>query len=83
MAEIAADAEAQDVYLSPGDTGRFFAAAVEAAAETWPKWAAVYVTSQPRGPLVYDLEPTAKLVGWRPADQWPTGATEGERPAGL
>lgn len=74
VAEIAADADAQDVFLSPGDAGRFFAAAVEVAAEKLPKWAAVYVTSKPRGPLLYDLEPTAKLVGWKPTEQWPTGA---------
>ena len=32
--EIRQSELAQDVYLSPGDAGRFFAAAVEAA--TWP-----------------------------------------------
>ncbi len=81
VAEIAAEAEAQDVFLSPGDAGRFFAAAVEVATDKLPKWAAVYVTSKPRGLVLYDLEPTATLVGWRPTDQWPTGAVEGERPA--
>lgn len=71
---IAADPEAQDVFLSPGDAGRFFAAAVETPAEKLPGWAAVYVTSKPRGPLLYDLAPTAELVGWSPTEQWPTGA---------
>jgi hypothetical protein len=79
VAEITADPEAQDVFLSPGDAGRFFAAAVEAA--RLPPWAAVYVTSKPLRHLLYDLEPAAKLTGWTPQEQWPTGAVEGERPA--
>lgn len=71
---IAADPEAQDVFLSPGDAGRFFAAAVETDVAKLPGWAAVYVTSKPRGPLLYDLALTEKLVGWSPTEQWPTGA---------
>ena len=75
VAEIASDPEAQDVFLSPGDAGRFFAAAAEA--QKLPPWAAVYVTSKPVRHLLYDLEPAAKLTGWTPAEQWPTGAAEG------
>lgn len=71
---IANSPEDQDVFLSPGDAGRFFAAAVESPPERLPAWAAVYVTSKPVRHLLYDLEPTAKLVGWRPTEQWPTGA---------
>lgn len=74
VAEIAADPEAQDVYLSPGDAGRFFAAAVESDAAKWRKWSAVYVTSRPCGPQLYDLSPATELVGWTPSEQWPTGA---------
>lgn len=75
VAEITADPEAQDVFLSPGDAGRFFAAAVEA--EKLPPWSVVYVTSKPLRHLMYDLEPAARLTGFVPQDQWPTGATEG------
>jgi len=74
VAEIRADAEAQDVYLSPGDAGRFFAAAVDAG--KLPPFAVVNLTSRPVQHLLYDLEPTRQLVGFTPQDQWPTGAEE-------
>lgn len=74
---IAKSPEDQDVFLSPGDAGRFFAAAVETPVEKLPTWAAVHVTSKPLQQLRYDLEPAAKLVGWRPTEEWPTGAEEG------
>jgi uronate dehydrogenase len=77
VAEIAADPESQEVFLSPGDAGRFFAAAVGTPAAGLPRWAVVYVTSRPRGLPLYDLAPAAKLVGWAPTEQWPTGASEG------
>ena len=74
VAEIRADPEAQDVYLSPGDAGQFFAAAV--SAEALPPFAVVNVTSRPVRHLLYDLEPTRKLVGFVPQDVWPTGAED-------
>ncbi len=43
--ELAAIDWAKDVYLSPGDAGRFFACAVEAPADI--KFAIVYATSRP------------------------------------
>ena len=64
----------QDVYLSPGDAGRFFAAAVEA--ESLPPFAIVYVTSRYTHSLRYDLDPVRKLVGYEPQDRWPSGAEE-------
>jgi nucleoside-diphosphate-sugar epimerase len=73
---IANSPEDQDVFLSPGDAGRFFAAAVETPAAKLPTWAAVHVTSKPLRHLRYDLEPAAKLVGWSPVEHWPTGAME-------
>jgi uronate dehydrogenase len=73
---IANSPEDQDVFLSPGDAGRFFAAAVDTPTDKLPAWAAVYVTSKPLRHLLYDLEPAAKLVGWTPTEQWPTGAEE-------
>jgi uronate dehydrogenase len=60
-----------DVYLSPGDAGRFFAAAVEA--EELPPFAVVYATSRPKRKLLYDLSLTRELLGWEPRDTWPEG----------
>jgi nucleoside-diphosphate-sugar epimerase len=74
VAEIAAGELFQDVFLSPGDAGRFFAAAVEAL--TLPPFAVVYATSRFTHRLRYDLSETRRLLGWEPHDRWPTGATE-------
>ena len=75
MAEIAADPEAQDVYLSPGDAGRFAVALV--STEHWPKFAPVYCTSLPVRHLLYDLAPAKALTGFVPLDKWPTGVGNG------
>lgn len=69
--EIAASEWAQDVYLSPADSGRFFACAVEAPEDL--KFAIVYATSRPLHVLRYDLEPTRRLLGYEPREQWPQG----------
>ena len=71
MDEIAAAEWAQDIYLSPGDAGRFFACAVETA--TPISFAVVYATSKPVKILRYDLETTRRLVGYEPKEQWPAG----------
>ncbi len=60
-----------DVYLSPGDAGRFFACAVEAPGPL--PFAVVYATSKPCRQIYYDLEPAEKLLGYRPRDCWPDG----------
>jgi nucleoside-diphosphate-sugar epimerase len=60
-----------DVYLSPGDAGRFFACAVEAPADI--RFTIVYATSKPIRTLVYDLGPTKDLLGYEPRDRWPEG----------
>jgi nucleoside-diphosphate-sugar epimerase len=70
--EIAECDWAQDVYLSPGDAGRFFACAVEAPAEV--RFAIVYATSRPVKTLRYDLEPTRLLLGYEPQERWPQGS---------
>ena len=75
VAEIAASELGQDVFLSPGDAGRFFAAAVEAP--SLPPFAVVYVTSQFTHALRYDLSETKRLLGWEPTERWPTGANPG------
>jgi nucleoside-diphosphate-sugar epimerase len=61
-----------DVYLSPGDAGRFFACTVEATAV--PGFAVVYACSRPVRELVYDPAPARELVGYEPQDTWPERA---------
>ncbi len=73
-AELAGSEWARDVYLSPGDAGRFFADAVQAPA--WPGYAVVYACSRPETHIVYDLEPTRALIGFEPRDHWPMGVEE-------
>jgi hypothetical protein len=74
VAQIAADPECQDVYLSPGDAGRFFAAAVHA--HSLPPYSVCFATSRHTHRLTYDLEPAKTLLDWEPTESWPTGATE-------
>jgi nucleoside-diphosphate-sugar epimerase len=68
--EIRAEPWAQDVYLSPGDAGRFFACAAEATLAH--KFNVVYATSKPKR-LMYDLETTKRLLGFEPTESWPQG----------
>lgn len=72
--EIVATEWAQDVYLSPGDAGRFFACAVEAPADL--RFAVVYACSRPAHQTLYDLGPARQLLGYEPRDTWPQGAEE-------
>jgi uronate dehydrogenase len=69
--EICASELGQDVYISPGDAGRFFAAAVEV--EKLPPYAVVYATSRFTHTQRYDLTPTRELLGWEPTEKWPDG----------
>jgi nucleoside-diphosphate-sugar epimerase len=75
IAEISGTDWAQDVYLSPGDAGRFFAAAV--AAPMKERFAILYATSKPVDLPRFDLAPTKELLGWEPRDQWPEGSGQG------
>ena len=68
--EIEAGDWTKDVYLSPGDAGRFFAAAVEAAPFSY---AVVYATSKPLVKAYVDLRPARRLLGWVPRERWPQG----------
>jgi nucleoside-diphosphate-sugar epimerase len=63
-----------DVYLSPGDAGRFFACAVEATAAI--RFAVVYACSRPVRVEVYDPRPAKDLLGYEPRDAWPQGVEE-------
>lgn len=69
--EIAQTEWAQDVYLSPGDAGRFFACAVAASMDI--RFAVVYATSKPLKIMRYDLAPTKHLLGFEPRESWPQG----------
>ncbi len=69
--EIRASEWAQDVYLSPGDAGRFFTAAVDAPASI--RFEVVYATSRPLRQTYMDLEPARRLCAWEPTESWPQG----------
>lgn len=71
VAEIAADRAFQDVYLSPGDAGRFFACAAMTSEEI--PFAIVYATSKPVHEYFYDLDEAGRLLGYEPREQWPEG----------
>jgi uronate dehydrogenase len=74
VAEIERSTEDQDVYLSPGDAGRFFTATVEA--KDVCGFHVAYASSRHKSSLIYDLAETTALTGFVPQDTWPTGATE-------
>jgi uronate dehydrogenase len=69
--QIRQETFAQDVYLSPNDAGRFFACAVHAPEDI--RFLTVYATSKPVRTSPYDLEPTRRLLGFEPREQWPQG----------
>jgi len=72
--EIAETDWARDVYLSPGDAGRFFAAA--ATAPGVAGFTVLYACSKPAARVTYDLGPAKALLGYEPRDTWPAGAEE-------
>jgi len=65
---------AKDVYLSPGDAGRFLGCAVEAPADI--RFALVYACSRPLRQEYYDTRPARDLLGYEARDQWPDGIDE-------
>ena len=69
--EIAESDWAQNVYLSPGDAGRFFALAVET--NPLPAYSVLFATSRPRHRAHLDLSPSQSLLGYTPQDTWPQG----------
>ena len=69
--EIAAETIYQDVYLSPGDAGRFFAGCVEA--EQSVSHAILYATSKPVDIQRYCLKSAKEVAGFEPQEQWPDG----------
>jgi uronate dehydrogenase len=73
-AELASTPRGPNIYLSPGDAGRFFVRAAEAPLK--PGFAALFVSSRPVDTVYVDLEPAKQLIGWEPHDQWPQGAEQ-------
>jgi nucleoside-diphosphate-sugar epimerase len=69
--ELARTPWGPDVYLSPGDAGRFFACAVEAPADL--RFGIVYAGSKPAQKAEFDLGPARELLGYEPLDTWPEG----------
>ncbi|MEN9675673.1 MAG: hypothetical protein RIS76_1569 [Verrucomicrobiota bacterium] len=72
--EIASELWSQDVYLSPGDAGRFFAGAVEAPDTV--RHAVVNAASRPRHQAQFDMTSARTLLGYEPRDHWPEGLHE-------
>ena len=66
--EIASIEWARDVYLSPGDAGRFFACAAEAPATV--RHAIVYAASRPVVRERFDLSGAKMLLGYEPRERW-------------
>lgn len=73
VAELGSTEWGPDVYLSPADAGRFFAAAVETTEPI--RFEIVYVCSKPLRNIVYDPEPAQRL-GYDARDVWPCGADD-------
>ncbi|MBN8247953.1 MAG: NAD(P)-dependent oxidoreductase [Verrucomicrobia bacterium] len=73
--EIADTPWAQDVYLSPGDAGRFFACAVEAPETV--RHLVVYAASRCRFQEAFDRAAARDLLGFEPHDTWPEGLEDG------
>jgi uronate dehydrogenase len=69
--ELARTEWGPDVYLSPGDAGRFFARAV--AAPLHIRYAVVYAMSRHQRRLMHDMTPARDLLGYEPRDTWPEG----------
>ena len=74
VAEIAASEHFRDVYLSPGDAGRFFACVVGAPPEV--SHAVVYATSRPLVLARFDLSTAEQMLGYVPQESWPQGSVD-------
>lgn len=61
----------QSVYLSVADAQQGFACAVESATPAAGESAILFLTSQRIGDNGVDLEPTKRVIGYEPQDQWP------------
>lgn len=71
--EFATDEWAHQVYLSPGDAGRFFRACVEAKDIPFE---ILYASSIPPRYTVMDIESARQRIGYEPRDTWPEGCDQ-------
>jgi uronate dehydrogenase len=69
--ELNAAPRGPQLYLSPGDAGRFFRCAVEAGDI---RHVIVNATSKPRDYPIFDIESARRLLGFEPQDTWPEGS---------
>jgi nucleoside-diphosphate-sugar epimerase len=69
--ELARTEWGPDVYLSPGDAGRFFARAVAALGNI--RFAVVYAMSRHIKKQYHDMTGARDLLGYDPQDTWPEG----------
>jgi uronate dehydrogenase len=67
----------EDVYLSTGDAGRFFAAAIETPGPIG--FQIVFATSRPVKKTYVDLEPARTRLGYEPLEQYPQGIEFGDQ----
>jgi len=74
VTEIAASEHFRDVFLSPGDAGRFFACCVEAPDTV--RHAVVYAASRALVQPRFDLSSAEKILGYIPQESWPQGSME-------
>lgn len=72
--EIEAAGWAQDVFLSPGDAGRFFGAAVEANGTFG--YEVFFCASKALETVRYDLSRARDLLGYEPQEHWPAGVDD-------
>jgi hypothetical protein len=72
--ELAAVDWGPDLYLSPGDAGRFFACAVDAPLSV--PFVITYPTSRPLRAPLYDPTPGRELLGYEAQDTWPRGVED-------
>ena len=70
-AEIAAEERFRDIYLSPGDAGRFYAGCIEANVPSG--FHILFGASRPVRTERLELAPARALIGYTPLDQWPAG----------
>ena len=69
--ELSTDEFGKDVYLSPGDAGRFFVCAVECPRDV--RYCTVFATSRPLKQVRYDTTTATQILGYQPQDTWPAG----------
>ncbi len=71
--------DVKTVYLSPPDTGRLFAAAIETPAERFGGFMIAYANGV--SDYGFDNEDVTRLLGWEPQHAWPEGMPEDWLPA--